>query len=136
MYAGVAAAVVSIAAALAIRFAPNTETAAATVHLLLNTLLYATAGALVARLGAAGWRAGMFAALVDALIGHAIAFLIIPAPDASRVSLPAGMEATPGVLASMHLFGAMAGAALAVVLGLVAGAVGGWAAGRARRSRA
>ena len=126
VYAGVCAALVSVLAAVVIRVAPSLETAAATAHLLLSLLLYATAGALASRLGAAGWRAGLFAALLDALVGHALAFLIIPTPDAASVTLPPGVEATPEVLGSLHLFGALAGAGVAVACGAIAGAVGAW----------
>lgn len=126
VYAGLCAALVSIVAAIVIRVAPSATGLATIVHLLLAVLLYATAGAMASRLGAAGWRAGLFAALLDALIGHALAFFISPTPDAASVSLPPGVEATPDVLGSIHLFGALAGAAVAVVLGALAGAVGAW----------
>jgi len=98
------------------------------VHLVLVFVFYASGGALAARLGAAGWRAGLFAALLDALIGHAIAFFIAAPPDASSVTIPQGVEVTSQV----QLWGTVTGAALTVLLGVIAGAIGGWYAHRTR----
>jgi len=127
-YAGIAAAVVSIVAAIVIRVWPSVEAVAGGVHLVLVFVFYASGGALAARLGAAGWRAGLFAALLDALIGHAIAFFIAAPPDASSVTIPQGVEVTSQV----QLWGTVTGAALTVLLGVIAGAIGGWYAHRTR----
>ena len=132
-YAGLAAAFVSIAAAFVIRASPSLETPTAVAHLLLTGALYAMGGALAARLGADGWRAGLFAGLLDALIGHAIAFLIAAPPDPSRISLPSGVEPTPQLLGSMQLWGALLGAAMAIAIAIACGAAGGWYAKRTRR---
>ena len=132
-YAGLAAAFVSIAAAVAIRLSPNLETPVASAHLLLTGTFYLMGGALAARLGADGWRAGLFAGLLDALIGHAIAFLIAAPPDASRILLPSGVEPTPQLLGSMQLWGALLGAAMAIGIAIACGAAGGWYAKRTRR---
>lgn len=132
VYAGVCAALASVLAAVAIRMAPGVTALVTTVHLSIALLLYATAGAMASRLGAAGWRAGLFAALLDALIGHALAFFISPTPDAASVRLPPGVEATPEVLGSVHLFGALLGAGVAVALGAIAGGVGAWLVSRRR----
>ncbi len=102
------------------------------MHLVLVFVFYASGGALAARLGAAGWRAGLFAALLDALIGHAIAFFIAAPPDASSVTIPQGVEVTSQVLGSVQLWGTVTGAALTVLLGVIAGAIGGWYAHRTR----
>ncbi len=131
-YAGIAAAVTSIAAAIVIRVSPSAESIVVPAHLALTVLFYATGGALAARLGADGWRAGLFAGLLDALIGHAIAFFIAAPPEAGRVSLPNGVQPTPQVLAGVQLWGAVLGAAMAVAFAAAAGAVGGWYAKRAR----
>jgi hypothetical protein len=129
-YAGLAAALLSITAALAIRFAPALETAVAAAHLVATFLLYVTAGALVSRMGAQGWRGGMFAGLVDALVGHPIAYLLAPALDPSKVTLPPGLEPTPAVLATAQQWGAVVGAGSAIVIALAGGALGGWYARR------
>lgn len=129
-YAGLAAALLSITAALAIRFAPPLESVVAAAHLLATFLLYVTAGALVTRMGAAGWRGGMFAGFVDALVGHPIAYLLAPALDPSKLSLPPGIEPTPAVLATAQEWGAVVGAGSAVVIALAGGALGGWYARR------
>ncbi len=129
-YAGVAAATVSIAAALLIRFLPSFTSVVTGVHFLATLTLFTMAGALAARLGAAGWRAGMFAGLLDALVGHPIAFLLSSPPEPPQVTLQIGTEATPELLASLHLWGAVLGAVSAVVIAIVAGAVGGWYARR------
>lgn len=129
-YAGVAAAVVSITAAIIIRIAPPATSVVTTVHLLLTVMLFVMGGALAARLGGDGWRAGVFAGLVDALVGHPIAFLISETPDVSQVTLPPGTEATPQLIASLHLWGAVLGAVVAVIIAAVAGAAGGWYARR------
>ena len=131
-YAGIAAAVVSIVAMIAIRQVPSAESAVTAVHLLVNVLLFATAGALAATLGVAGWRAGVFAGLLDAIIGHTIAFLIAPVPDASKMTAPPGQVLTPELVASMHVWGAVIGAVGAVLIAIVAGAAGGWYAQRRR----
>lgn len=132
-YAGLTAAFVSIVAAVVIRVSPALETPVAGVHLLLTFSLYVMGGALAARLGGDGWRAGVFAGLLDALIGHAIAFLIAAPPDPTRVSLPRGVEPTPQVLGSIQLWGALLGAAMTVAIGAIAGAIGGWYAKRTLR---
>jgi hypothetical protein len=129
-YAGVAAAVVSIVAALVIRLAPSAASVVTGLHLAVNITLFVMGGALAARLGGAGWRAGLFAGLVDALVGHPIAFLLATPPDPATVTLPPGMEATPQLLASLHLWGAVLGAITAVCFAVAAGAVGGWYARR------
>ncbi len=129
-YAGIAAAVASIGAAIAIRLVPSLTSAITGVHFITTLTLFAMGGALAARLGAAGWRAGMFAGLLDALVGHPIAFLLSSPPDASQVTLPQGTDATPELLATLHVWGAVLGAAAAVVIALVAGAMGGWYARR------
>jgi len=129
-YAGLAAAMVSILAALAVRSMPAFETPVAAVHLVLTFVLFVMGGALAARLGGDGWRAGLFAGLIDALIGHAMAFLISEPPDPSRLSLPAGVEATPQLLAAAHLWGAVLGAVTAVLMAIGGGAIGGWYARR------
>lgn len=129
-YAGLAAAVMSVTAAIVIRVAPASEPIVVGLHLLVTATLYLMGGALAARLGGDGWRAGLFAGLLDALVGHAIAFLISEPPDPSRVTLPRGMEPTPQVLAGVHLWGAVLGAAMAVAIGVAAGAAGGWYARR------
>jgi hypothetical protein len=129
-YAGIAAAAASIGAAVCIRLAPGLTAVVTGVHFVLTLAVFAMGGALAARLGAAGWRAGMFAGLLDALVGHPIAFLLSSPPEASVVTLPAGVEATPELLASLHLWGAVVGAGAAVVIAIVAGAVGGWYARR------
>ena len=125
-YAGVVAALVSIAAAVVIRLSPSLESAAAVVHLALTTLLYATAGALATRLGADGWRGGMFAGLLDAVVGHTIAYLIAAPPDASRMTFPAGVPVTAETVSRMQAWGAVVGAGAAVVIAMLAGAAGGW----------
>ncbi len=125
-YAGIAAAIVSVAAAIVIRVSPALEGVAATTHMVLTVLFYATGGALAARLGADGWRAGVFAGLLDALIGHAIAFFIAAPPAASRMSIPKGVEVTPELLGGMQLWGAVLGAVMAIILAAAAGAAGGW----------
>jgi uncharacterized membrane protein YeaQ/YmgE (transglycosylase-associated protein family) len=139
-YAGIAAALVSIVGTIVLRAAPAAEALVSPVHLALVLLLYVTGGALAARLGGEGWRAGLFAGLLDALIGHAMAFFIAPAPDASRIQAPPGREITPQLLHAMHLWGAVAGALFTIVLGIVGGAVGSWYARRSgvapRRTRA
>jgi hypothetical protein len=129
-YAGLAAAAVSIIAALIIRAAPPATSLVTTAHLLVNLTLFAMGGALAARLGAAGWRAGLFAGLLDALVGHPIAFLLSAPPDPAQVTVPPGTELTPQLLASMHLWGAVLGAVVAVMLATLAGAAGGWYARR------
>lgn len=129
-YAGVAAAVVSIIAAVIIRVAPPATSVVTTAHLLLTVMLFVMGGALAARLGGDGWRAGVFAGLVDALVGHPIAFLISETPDASQVTLPPGTDATPQLIASLHLWGAVLGAVVAVIIAAAAGAAGGWYARR------
>lgn len=129
-YAGVAAAVVSIIAAVIIRLAPPATSVVTTAHLLVNLTLFVMGGALAARLGGAGWRAGMFVGLLDALVGHPIAFLISATPDGSQMTLPPGTEATPELIASLHLWGAVLGAVVAVIFATAAGAVGGWYARR------
>ncbi len=134
-YAGVAAALLSIAAALVVRLSPPLEAAAASVHLVLTFTLYVMGGALATRLGGAGWRAGLFAGLLDALIGHAIAFFISAPPDPARITLPRGVEATPQVLGAMHLWGAVLGAGAAVLFALAGGALGGWYARRTLTER-
>lgn len=131
-YAGIAAALVSILAAVVIRLWPPLEALAGAVHLVLAFMFYAMGGVLAASLGADGWRAGLFAGLLDALIGHAIAFFIAGPPDPTRVTLPAGIEVTPQVLARVQLWGAVTGAGFTIVMGAIAGAVGGWYARRAR----
>ena len=131
-YAGIAAALTSIIAAIVTRVSPSAESIVAPTHLVLTVLFYSTGGALAARMGADGWRAGLFAGLLDALIGHAIAFFIAAPPEAGRVSLPKGVEATPQVLAGVQLWGAVLGAAMAVAFAAAAGAVGGWYAKRSR----
>lgn len=130
-YAGVAAAAVSVAAAAVLRAAPALESVVMVVHLAAASLLYATGGALAARLGGDGWRAGLFAGLLDALVGHVVAFLLSAPPDPSRLTAPPGRELTPSVVAAMHLWGAVLGAVMAVGLGAVAG----WAGGRVVRGR-
>ncbi len=134
VYAGIAAAVASIGAAVVIRLVPSLTSAATVVHFLTTFTLFTAAGALASRLGAAGWRAGIFAGLLDALIGHPIAFLLSSPPDASQVVLPQGVELTPELLATMHVWGAVFGAAVAVVIAMVAGAIGGWYARRTTRA--
>ena len=134
-YAGVAAAVVSIVAMIVIRLVPLAESFVSVVHLLVNVLLFATAGALAARLGVAGWRAGLFAGLLDAIIGHTIAFLLAPPPDASKMTAPPGQVLTPELLDSMHVWGAVLGAVVAVLIAIAAGAVGGRYARRRRAAR-
>ncbi len=134
-YAGLAAAIVSIAAMIVIRVAPAAESVATILHLLVNVLLFATAGALAARLGGAGWRAGLFAGLLDAIVGHTIAFLISQPPDASKVTVPLGTAVTPQMIAMLHLWGAVSGALVAVLIAIAAGAAGGWYAGRRRAAR-
>lgn len=129
-YAGLAAALVSIIAAVVIRLAPSLEGPATAAHLLLTGALYVMGGALAARLGADGWRAGLFAGLLDALIGHAIAFFIAAPPDPSRITLPTGVEPTPQVLGSLQLWGALLGAATAIAIATACGAAGGWYAKR------
>ncbi len=125
-YAGIAAAVVSIGAAVLIRQVPSMEGVVGMGHLVATSLLYATGGALAARLGAAGWRAGLFAGLIDALVGHAIAFFIAPPPDPSTIAAPVGRVVTPELAASIHLWGAVTGAVMAVIIGAAAG----WAGAR------
>ena len=134
-YAGLAAAVVSIVAMIVIRQLPAAESIVSVVHLLLNVLLFATAGALAATLGVAGWRAGLFAGLLDAMVGHTIAFLLAPPPDASKMTAPPGEVLTPELLASMHVWGAVLGAVVAVLIAIAAGAAGGWYARRTRTPR-
>jgi len=134
-YAGLAAAVVSIVAMIAIRLVPSAESIVSVIHLLVNVLLFATAGALAAQFGVAGWRAGLFAGLLDAIIGHTIAFLLAPPPDASKVTAPPGQVLTPELLASMHVWGAVLGAVFAVLIAIAAGAAGGWYARRRRAAR-
>jgi len=134
-YAGVAAAVVSIVAMSVIRLVPAAESVVSVVHLLVNVILFATAGALAARLGVAGWRAGLFAGLLDALVGHTVAFLISQPPDASTVTVPPGTEVTPQMIAMMHVWGAVSGAIVAVLIAIAAGAAGGWYAKRRRAAR-
>ena len=132
-YAGLAAAFVSIAAAVVIRLSPSLEAPVAVVHLLLTGVFYVMGGALAARLNGDGWRAGLFAGLLDALIGHTIAFLIAAPPDASRISLPSGVEPTPQLLGSMQLWGALLGAVMTIAIATACGAAGGWYAKRTRR---
>ncbi len=133
-YAGIAAAFVSITAAIVIRVMPSFETVVGSIHFALTTLLYITGGALAARLGGQGWRAGLFAGLLDALIGHTIAFRVAAPLVASRVTLPRGMVPTPQVLAQMQLWGAVVGAGGAILLAVAAGAFGAWYAQRTRQS--
>lgn len=135
-YAGLAAAAVSIGAAVVIRLVPSLTSVVTGVHFLTTLTLFAMGGALAARLGAAGWRAGLFAGLLDALVGHAGAFLLSSPPDASQVTPPPGTDVTPELLASLHLWGAVFGAAGAVVIAMVAGAAGGWYARRVGVARA
>jgi hypothetical protein len=135
-YAGVAAAAVSIGAAVFIRLAPGLTSIVTGVHFVLTLAVFTMGGALAARLGAAGWRAGMFAGLLDALVGHPIAFLLSAPPEPSAVTLPEGVAATPELLASLHLWGAVVGAAVAVSIAIVAGSVGGWYARRIGMARA
>jgi hypothetical protein len=130
--AGLTASAVSISAMVVIRLSPSLEGVVAGVHLAVTLSLYVLAGMLASRMGAQGWRAGLMAGLVDVLVGHAISFLISTPPDASKVSLPAGVDATPQVLASVHLWGAVVGAAMAVGLATLCGALGGlWVRRRA-----
>ena len=131
-YAGIAAATVSVAAAVAIRIVPTWESLVVGVHFALTVLLYATGGALAARLGGDGWRAGLFAGLLDALIGHTIAFVLAAPLDPARVSLPRGVTTSPQLMASMQVWGAVLGASVAVVIAIGAGAAGGWYAKRRR----
>ncbi len=133
-YAGAAAALVSVLAAIAIRTVPTLETVMALAHLVLTALFYATAGALAARLGAAGWRAGLFAGLVDALVGHTLAYVIAAPPDPARISLPAGISQTSENLARAQSWGAIVGAVSTVIIAAGAGALGAWYMRRARRS--
>lgn len=134
-YAGVAAALVSITAMIVIRLVPAVESVISVVHLLVDVLLFATAGALAATLGVAGWRAGLFAGLLDAIVGHTIAFMLASPPDASKVTAPPGRVLTPELLASMHVWGAVLGAITAILIAMAAGAVGGWYARRRLSAR-
>ncbi len=132
--AGLCAAAISILAGVAIRWWPSVETPVASAHLVLTLLLYTTAGALAARYAGDGWRAGLFAGLLDALIGHPVAFFLSAPPDPARLSLPPGIEATPAVIATAHLWGAVVGASVAIVFATGAGAAGGWYARRAGKA--
>lgn len=131
-YAGAAAALVSIVSALVIRSTPTLESVAAIVHLALTVLFYTTAGALAARFGADGWRAGMFAGLVDALVGHTVAYLIATPPDPARTTLPAAVSQTAENLARMQAWGAVIGAVSTVVIAIGAGALGAFLMRRSR----
>ena len=135
-YAGIAAAVVSIGAAVVIRLWPAAESPMTGVHLVLTFVLFVMGGALAAKLGGDGWRAGLFAGLLDALIGHVIAFLVSRPPDPSRLTLPKGVEATTEVLGAAHLWGAVLGAVVSVVFAIAGGALGGWYARRSGVARA
>ncbi len=134
-YAGLVAAAVSVASAIVIRLVPTLESPVAAVHLVLTFVLFVMGGALAARLGGEGWRAGLFAGLLDALIGHAIAFLISAPPDPARLSLPPGVEVTPQVIGAAHLWGSVLGAATAIVFAVAGGALGGWYARRSGVAR-
>lgn len=114
---------------------PAAESLASVIHLLVNVLLFATAGALAATLGVAGWRAGLFAGLLDAIVGRTIAFLLAPPPDAAKMTAPPGQVLTPELLASMHVWGAVVGAIAAVLIAIAAGAAGGWYARRTHIAR-
>lgn len=129
-YAGLAASLLSVAAALSIRLAPSLEGVAATAHLAGTGLLYLTAGALVTRMGADGWRGGLFAGLVDALVGHPLAYALARAPDPSKITLPPGVPPTPEAYATAQQLGAVAGAGGAILIALALGALGGWYARR------
>lgn len=131
--AGLAAALVSIVAAVLIRTAPAATALVTNLHFLVNLALFTTAGAFVARRGGTGWRAGLLAGALDALLGHSIAFLLSSAPDASVLPVPPGTEVTPELIASMHRVGAIVGAGVAVVIAAVAGAAGAWMARRRAR---
>ncbi len=131
-YAGAVAAVVSVLAAIVIRTSPTLESVTAVAHLALTALFYATAGALAARLGADGWRAGVFAGLVDALVGHTIAYFIAAPPDPARITLPTGISQTAENLARAQTWGAIVGAVSTVIIAAGAGAVGAWYMRRSR----
>jgi hypothetical protein len=135
-YAGAAAALVSVAAAVVIRASPATETLVAIAHLGLTTLFYATAGALAARLGADGWRSGLFAGLVDGVVGHTLAYLIAAPPDPAKITLPAGISQTAENFARMQAWGAVVGAVSTVIIAIGAGAIGAQYMRRARRGTA
>ena len=124
VYAGAAAALVSVISAAVIRSAPALETVTAVAHLGLTMLFYATAGALAVRFGADGWRAGLFAGFVDAIVGHTLAYLIAAPPDPAKISLPAGISQTAENLARAHGWGAILGAISTVIIASGAGAIG------------
>jgi xanthine/uracil/vitamin C permease (AzgA family) len=125
-YAGIAAALVTIGTQVVIRMSPNAESLVTGGHFVISFVLFVMGGALAARLGGDGWRAGLFAGLLDALIGHSIAFLIAPVLDPSRVNAPPGVEVTPQLVAAMHLWSAVLGAAVSVAFAVGGGALGGW----------
>jgi hypothetical protein len=131
-YAGAAAALVSVLSAVVIRAAPTLETVVAVAHLGLTVLFYATAGALAARLGADGWRAGLFAGLVDGICGHTLALLIAAPPDPARIALPSGIAQTAENLARAQTWNAILGAIATVIVATGLGALGAFNVRRAR----
>jgi hypothetical protein len=134
VFAGLAAAMVSIVAALLIRAMPSVTSLVTNGHLVVNLVLFAAAGAFVARRGGTGWRAGLLAGALDALLGHPVAFLLSAPPDGSVIPVSPGTEVTPELIASMHRLGALVGAGSAVVIAAVAGAAGAWLVRRRGRA--
>lgn len=129
-YAGVTAALLTIGAQVVIRVAPSLASTIAAAHFIAAFVLFVMAGALATRLGGDGWRAGLFAGLLDALVGHAIAFFIAVPPDPATVTLPRGVEATSQVLGAMQLWGAVLSAIVTIAFAIGGGALGGWYARR------
>jgi hypothetical protein len=133
---GLAAAMASIVAALLIRSVPSSTSLITTLHFVVNLALFTGAGALVARRGGSGWRAGAVAGAVDAVLGHPIAFLLSDPPRELLLSqiassdVPVTPEQAETLITTMHRTGAVVGAVSAVVIAVIAGAVGAWLARR------
>jgi hypothetical protein len=138
---GAAAAVASIVAALLIRTLPSSTSLLTTGHFVVNLALFTWAGARVAPRGGAGWRAGLIAGGMDALVGHPIAFLLSDPPREQIMAMASSSassltpDQTDALVTSMHRTGALVGALSAMVIAAIAASVGAWLSRREASAR-